>query len=364
MLRLLLLFRGTECRTLKVMAAELRLDLTWAPQSPQHVGELAVQRGRRNVLSYDDGITLEVFLLDPAAYGSAEVLVRDAGEQARPGRVVLVAGAVPVSWRAQLREAELSFIDVSGIADINWPRLRVATRHFAQPVRRQRSPVPLQKGHALVVQELLVATASGAEPALADLAEGAGVSLSTASRAITQLAEHGLVVKKRSGSHVAVAVADRVEVAERLAAQTAWPGSQRIGGYLWGRNAWDIAARLSANAGEAGIAVAVTGRAGAAFLGVLGTSSPSEVRSWVDAGERPLAEIASILGLDPVPEEAANVILSADPWRVGVHRSGSISFEDWTAAVAHPVRVWCDLHSEKRGAEFAAQLWGVLTHAR
>jgi DNA-binding transcriptional ArsR family regulator len=346
------------------MAAELRLDLPWVPQSPQHVGELAVQRGRQNMLSYDDGIALEVILLDPAAYLSAEALVRDAGKQARPGRVVLITGAVPVSWRAQLREAELSFIDVSGIADINWPRLRVATRRFAQPVSRQRSPLPLQKRHALVVQELLIATAGGAEPMLADLAEGAGVSLSTASRTITQLAEHGLVVKKRSDGHVAVAVADRVEIAERLAAQTAWPGRQHIGGYLWGRNVWDVAARLSANADEAGVTLAVTGRAGAAFLGVLGTSSSSEVRSWVNAGERPLIEIADILGLDPAPEEAANVTLSSDPWRVGVHRCGTISFEGWTAAVAHPVRVWCDLHSEKRGAEFAAQLWGVFTHAR
>jgi hypothetical protein len=48
----------------QIVAAELRLDLPWVPQSPQHVGELAVQRGRRNVLSYDDGIALEVFLLD------------------------------------------------------------------------------------------------------------------------------------------------------------------------------------------------------------------------------------------------------------------------------------------------------------
>jgi DNA-binding transcriptional ArsR family regulator len=347
-----------------IMAAELRLDLPWVPQSPQHVGELAVQRGRRNVLLYDDGIALEVCLLDPAAYPSAGALVRDADKQAQPGRVVLIAGAVPVSWRAELREAELSFIDVSGVAEINWPRLRVSARHFAQPVSRQRSSIPLQKGHALVVQELLIATAGGAEPTLADLAEGAGVGLSTASRAITQLAEHGLVVKKRSGSHVAVAVADRVEIAGRLAAQTAWPGGQRIGGYLWGRNVWDVAARLSANADEAGVTLAVTGRAGAAFLGVLGTSSSAEVRCWVDAGKRSLTAIAGSLGLDPAPEEAVNVTVSSDPWRVGVHRRGSIGFEDWTATVAHPVRVWCDLHSENRGVEFAAQLWGVITHAR
>ncbi|MGH3401738.1 MAG: helix-turn-helix domain-containing protein [Streptosporangiaceae bacterium] len=346
------------------MLAELRLDLPWVPQSPQHVGELAVQRGRRNVLSYDDGIALEVYLLDPDVYPSAEALVRDAEKQGRPGRVVLIAGAVPVSWRAQLREADLSFVDVSGVADINWPRLRVVARRFAQPASRQRSPIPLQKGHAVVAQELLIDTAGGAEVMLADLAEDAGVSLSTASRAITQLAEHGLVIKKRSGSHIAVAMADRVEIAERLAAQTAWPGDQYIGGYLWGRNTWDVAARLSANAAEADVALAVTGRAGAAFLGVLGTSSSAQVRCWVDAGGRSLADVADRLGLDPAPEEASNVVLSSDPWRVGVHRRGSKSFEEWTATVAHPVRVWCDLHSENRGAEFAAQLWGAITRER
>jgi DNA-binding transcriptional ArsR family regulator len=346
------------------MAAELRLDLPWVPQSPQPVGELTVQRGRRNMLAYDDGIALEVGLLDPAAYPSAEALVRDAGKHTRPGRVVLIAGTIPVNWRAQLREAELSFIDASGVADINWPRLRVSARRFGQPVSRQRSPIPLQKGHALVVQELLIKTAGCAQPTLTDLAEGAGVGLSTASRAITQLAEHGLVRKKRSGRHVVVAMADRVEVAERLAAQTAWPGSQRIGGYLWGRNIWDVAARLSANGDEAGLTLAVTGRAGAAFLGVMGTSSSAQVRCWVDAGERSLTAIADSLGLDPAPEETANVTLSSDPWRVRVHRRGSVSFDDWTATVAHPVRVWCDLHSEKRGVECAAQLWGVIAHAR
>ncbi|MGH8575084.1 MAG: hypothetical protein ACREX8_21320, partial [Gammaproteobacteria bacterium] len=69
------------------------------------------------------------------------------------------------------------------------------------------------------------------------------------------------------------------------------------------------------------------------------------------------------LGLEPAPEGAANVMLSADPWRVGVHRRGDVIFDEWTASIAHPVRVWCDLHSEQRGTEFAAQLWGAVTHA-
>lgn len=348
---------------LQVMVAELRLDLPWAPRSPERVDELVVRRGQETLLSYDDGITLEVRLLDPAAYSSAEAVLRDANTQQGPGRAVLVAGAVPVSWRAQLRTAEVSFIDVTGVVDICWPRLRVSARHFAQPARRRRSPVPLQKGHALVVQELLTAAASGSRPTISELADGAGVSLSTASRAISQLAEHGLVAKERTDRHISVTVVDQVEVAERLAARTAWPGDQEITGYLWGRNAYDLAARISERAAEAAIDLAVTGRMGAAFLGVLGTSSPPEIRCWVDTGGRALPAVAERLGLEPAPQGATNIALSADPWRVGTHRRSNVSFEEWTATIAHPIRVWCDLHGEQRGIEFAAQLWRAVSHA-
>jgi DNA-binding transcriptional ArsR family regulator len=344
------------------MIAELRLDLPLAPRSPERIGELVVRRGQDDVLSYDDGITLDVRVLDPAAYSSAETLLRDARTQEGPGRAVLVAGAVPVSWRARLRTAELSFIDVTGVVDISWPRLRVSARHFGQPVRRQRSPIPLQKGHALVVQELLTA-ATGSRPTIGELADGAGVNLSTASRAISQLAEHGLVTKDRTGGHVYVTLVDRVEVAEQLAARTAWPGEERIDGYLWGRSVWDLAARISENSAKAGIDLAVTGRTGAAFLGVLGTSSPLEVRCWVDLRGGTLTALAEQLRLEPAPQGAANIALSADPWGVGVHRRANASFEEWTATVANPVRVWCDLHSEQRGVEFAAQLWGAVSHA-
>jgi DNA-binding transcriptional ArsR family regulator len=343
--------------------AELSLDLPWAPRLPERLGDLLVRRGQRDVLSYDDGITLEVRLLDPAAYPSAEALGRDAREQAGPGRAVLIAGAVPIDWRAHLRKAELSFIDVTGIVDINWPRIRVTARRFAQPVRRKRSPIPMQKGYARVVQELLIVTAGSATPTISDLADGAGVSLSTASRAISQLAEHGLVTKERSGGHIAVALIDRVEIAERLAAQTAWPGGEIVGGYLWSRNVWDLAANVSGNAVETGIDLAITGRVGAAFLGVLSTSSPSEVRCWVVSRGQALTVVAERLGLEPAPEGAANVTLSSDSWSVGVHRSRDVRFEDWTATIAHPARVWCDLHSEQRGIEFAAQLWRMVNNA-
>jgi hypothetical protein len=82
--------------------------------------------------------------------------------------------------------------------------------------------------------------------------------------------------------HVAVDLVDRVEVAERLAAETAWPGGDLIEGYARARNIWELAATLSENADQAGIGLAVTGRTGAAFHGVLGTSSPPQVRCWSD----------------------------------------------------------------------------------
>ena len=101
----------------------------------------------------------------------------------------------------------------------------------------------------------------------------------------------------------------------------------------------------------------------AAFHGVLGTSAPVELRCWVDTQGHELSCVASRLGLEPAPAGAANVTISSDPWRAGVHPRAEVTFDEWTASIAHPLRVWCDLHSDERGAEFAAQLWGAIVHA-
>jgi hypothetical protein len=342
----------------------LRLNLPWLPETLGRIGALAVTHGRDDVLTYDDGISLHVVVLDPASRTSVSDLVAAAREEAGPGRVVLVAGTVPVDWRAALRRAEVSFLDVGGVAEIAWPRLRVASRQFTKQVVRRRDPVPLQKGHALVAQELLVASANEVPVSITELAQGAGVSASTASRAVAQLAEHGLAERTQSWREASVQVADVVGLATLLAARTAWPGPEVVNGYAWGRTIWDVAATMSRNAADAGVCLAVTGRAGAAFLGVLGTSSPAEVRCWVIVNDLPLTEVAERLGLEPAPPESANVRLSADPWRIGTHRRAVQDFDGMTATVAHPLRVWCDLHGEERGSEFAAQLWGTISHAR
>jgi hypothetical protein len=339
---------------------ELLLNLWWVPRQPDRIGNLAIRRGSENVLAYGDGIRLQVQVLDPASYGSADDLVAGARKTDKPGSVVLVAGSIPVRWRAELRRAALSFIDFSGAADIFWPRLRASGGRFGQPVERRSQSVPMQQGYARVVQELLIVSAGGVWPTLADLAEGSRSNLATTSRAISQLAEHGLVAKHRRGHRVAVEVTDETAVAAQLAARSAWPGRDRMSGYLWGRNMWDIAAKVAANAQAAGVNVAITGRAGAVFRGLLGTSSPQVVRCWVDCGDRPVKVMAGALGLEPAPADESNVALSADRWHVGTHRSELVTSLDWTTTVAHPIRVWCDLDGEIRGADFQEQFWGAI----
>lgn len=346
------------------MPAELTLSLPWVEAPAAQLKGLVVRRGRADTLEYEDGIVLDVHVIDPSAFESPAALVDAARSSTVPGRVILVAGAVPLDWRAELRNAEVSFVDVSGVAEINWPRLHISAKRFGKPVKRRRGPLAFQKGHALVVQELLVLSMDGSHPTIGELAESAGVSVSTASKAVTQLAEHGLVAKRREGTWVSVEVVDRVAIAMRLAERTSWPGEEMLTGFLWGRTIFDVAARISNAAVRADVELAVTGRVGAAYHGVLGTSSPKEVRCWVATRDGSLGDVAEALGLEPATDGSANVLLSADKWRVGVHRRAEAHFDDFTASVAHPLRVWCDLHDEQRGSEYAAQMWGAVVNGR
>lgn len=343
------------------MSAELTLDLPWVKVPGAQAGGLTVRRGRRPSLAFDDGIVLDVLIIDPASFGSASEVIDTARSVSGPGRVVLVAGAVPVEWRAELRLAEVSFFDVSGVAEINWPRVQLSARQFGRPIRRRRSALPLQKSHALVAQEVLIRAGDGDRPTIGELAEATGVSVPTASRAVSQLAEHGLVAKRKEGTWVSVDVVDRLAIAERLAERSGWPGGELLEAFQWGRTIFDVAARLSAAASKAGVEVAVTGRVGAAYLGVLGTSSPDEVRCWAVTGGASLGELAEAIDLEPAAGGAGNVVLCSDPWRVGVHRRAEVDFDDMQAWVAHPLRVWCDLHDDRRGSEFAAQMWSMVS---
>jgi MarR family len=336
------------------------LDLPWIHDSVDR--DLTVTRGGSNVLRYDDAIELSVAVIDPAAHESVEDAVDAVSAATKPGVVTLIAGAVPLRWRAQLRLANVSFLDVSGVAEIRWPRINVSTTRFAKDVERHRAPMPLQKGHALAIQQLLAATFAGDQLTVSELADSAGVSRSTASRTVTQLVAQGFARKAKANARTVIEIADPVGVAELLADRSSWPQGRTLSGYVWGRNTLEIASTVSSNATQFGFVAAVTGRTALAYLGVISTSSPPEIRVWVDSNGQELAAIAPLLGLESAPAEEANVVLSIDPWHVGTHKCSKRSFGGHEAVVAHPLRVWCDLHDERRGPEFAAQLWKVITN--
>jgi hypothetical protein len=300
-------------------------------------------------------------LLAPQDFASVDHLVREASQANNPGEVILVAGSVPLDWRAGLRSAGLSFVDVSGVADIRWPRITVRASRGGQNVRRRRAPLPFQKNYARVVQVILIDAFAGRQPSIGEVAERARTNVSSASRAVSQLASFGLLYKVRVGKSVRIEVPERVELAALLAERTAWTSDRVLTGYLWGRTSWDRVRQLTDRAETNDVELAVTGRMGAAALGVVGTSSPSMIRCWV-SGQGSLSRIAEALAIEPAPEDEANVELAADTWGFGLHHAGYHTVESGRVKTAHPLRVWCDLHAEQRGDEFAAQLWSQLSH--
>ena len=335
---------------------ELLLELPWVVR--QDIGELRVRRGSQSALRYEDGIDLAVALVDPSQFRSLDEMFARLADLSGPGSVSLVAGKVPLGWRAKLRSSGVSFVDVSGVAEISWPRVRVSAGRFNRSQKRRRAPLPMQKGHAVVAQCLLIAALEGDQPMVGELAKRSGMGASTTSRAVSQLESHGLVEKHRDGSGLRIKVADFYALAELLAERTAWPHGATLSGYRWGRSVWEIASSISDAADTAGVELSLTGRSALAFLGVLGTSSPAETRFWVSATDDDLVAVARALGLEPASAEDSNVVIAADPWGVGTTGRSSRVFEDWRASVAHPIRVWCDvLHEKPRGEEFAAQLW-------
>lgn len=329
--------------------AVLVLDEPWVPDRSR-LGSLAVLRGSEPVLRYADGIDLEVVVLDPRDYRSAAQAI-DAAARHRRGQVALVAGPVPVEWRAELRAAAVSFLARTGAAEIRWPRIVVSAHRFEDEDDHRRSPVPLQKSRAIVAQELLAR--GPAQPVtITELATNAEVSPATASRAVHQLAEQGLVERRRAGRAVAVSVAAPRALLRRLAERTPWPAADTIAGYRWGRTAADIATGVCEEADASGVDVAVSGRAAAEAYGVLATRSAREVRLWV-ATQMSADDLVRALGAEHVPQEEANLFIAFDRRGYGLHRSERLGI----LRLAHPVRVYCDLQDEPRGPDLADDLW-------
>ncbi|MGH3170092.1 MAG: hypothetical protein ACRDN0_29940 [Trebonia sp.] len=330
------------------MFVELRLNVPWLSEEAISVGDLSVGRGNDSALTHG-ALSVPVHMLDPALFLTVEPLIFAAQRADSPSKLVIVAGHVPVVWRGALREAGVSFACDDGVVEVTWPR-----RITPSP----RLTLTLAREEALLAQELVIAAVAGQSPTCRELGDWTRTSADDVLAVAAKFAEHGLVRLAGQPSGSRVTVTNVTALADALAHRTAWPGSHKVvGGYAWGRNIWAIATLVSRNAAAAGIDVAVTGRAAAAFHGVVGPASRSEVWCWVSAEGRSLKTIATELRLEPVPWDDANVLVAADPYGIGTSRRGSADSGQWTATVAHPLRVWCDLHHEDRGLDLTGKIW-------
>jgi hypothetical protein len=339
--------------------AYLTLDLPWAPELDGD--ELQVRRGHPSTLDFDDGIVLEVIVLDPQGADSADQLVRRAKAEGGPGRVVLVAGRVPPEWRAHLRAAGFSWLDVSGVLEVHWPRLEIMAEDYPHSPRvRTRLRLGLQQGRAAVVQALCTATLVNDEgPTISQLAELAAVSLPAASRTVSDLAAYGLIVRpERFGP---VVVQDRAALARLLAERTSWHRAPVVLGYFFGASSFDVAARLSTRASALGLPLSITGRVAAALLGIRGTGATEHVRARIACSPIELEAACRSLGIERVVRDEANVAIAADPWGLGRQGTETVDVDGTEVTLASPMRIWCDIADEPRGSEFAAQLWGMMT---
>jgi len=350
-----------------LVGATLKVDLPWLPDRPVDLSEVEIERGPVNRLSYDDGIELAVVLLAADPEDSARSVLRQIDELGGPGKVVLVVGSVPVAWRAELRKHGASWLATDGRMELRWPRLSVSAHRLsvsAPTPARKRAPVALQKRQGVVAQVLCELSLSNSLPVtVSQLAEAAEVDVAVASSAADGLARHGYVAKQREGNTVLVDVDDVSSLARLLADRTGWEHANIVWAYGFGRSPLDIAHRITRAARESETSVAVTGRVGAAYLGVIGTGDPSTVRVRVEAAPADAEVVLERLGLEPADREEANVAVALDRWRLGTTHAQVHRFQKYSALIAPPVRVWCDLDGEPRGTEFAAHLWEVMRHS-
>lgn len=350
------------------MKTALTLDLPWLPEQPVDLVEVEIERGPVNRLSYDDGIELAVVLLAADPEDSVRNVLRQVVDGGGPGKVVLVVGSVPVAWRAELRKQGVSWLATDGRMELRWPRLAVSAHRlsFSEPTpARKRAPVALQKRQGVIAQVLCELALSDSLPVTVSLlAALAEVDVAVASSAAEALARHGFVSKQREGNTILIDVDDVSSLARLLADRTGWKHAKVVWAYGFGRSPLDVAHRVTRAARGSDTSVAVTGRVGATFLGVVGTGEPSTVRIRVEATPDDAADALAQLGLEAVDREAANVAIALDRWRLGTTRSQVHRFQEYSALIAPPIRVWCDLDEEPRGTEFAAHLWELMRHGR
>lgn len=344
--------------------AELTLDVPWIPEDPRTLDGLRLRRGRDAELRYLtadlDGITQRVEV--EFAHRSLDPDMVAARARAQPaGQLFLIVGPVPLELRAPLRDRMVSFLATDGTAEIFWPRLRVSASRFTdEVVERRTSAVTLRGSHARVVQALLAADMEGDvfETSKA-LGLRAGVGPSVVSRLLQKLARQGLVVLEREAGQAQPRVADRVALATLLRDERGWASARAVYGYVYGRDVIDRAARITNSASSDPDAddVAISGAVGAMAYDAVAVGV-TELRVWLSGlAESPPEPRLLAAGIEPAARHEANCQVAFDRDGIGLLGARDVSLGHSDIRVAHPLRVWCDVHDELRGDDIAAELW-------
>jgi len=172
------------------------------------------------------GYSIDLRFLPGAEAREGDGLVREVGPTARLPEVgVFRRGSEDL--RGRLRSAGRSFVDLSGVVHLDLPGLLVDRSDLEPPPRavaRVGLIDPFADRSSLVCRVLLSGGASRAW-GIRELAEAAGVSPSTASRVVRELATDSLVEFQREGRCSRTRVPDPRRLFERWT----W-------GYDWGRN--------------------------------------------------------------------------------------------------------------------------------
>jgi hypothetical protein len=275
-----------------------------------------------------------------------------------PGRIRR-PGALPRVWvlrrgsrrlRQALRDAGVSFVELSGVVHLDLPGLlvdRADLRPIERPRSRRRLIDPFADRSSLVCRVLLTSKSDRAW-GVRELAEAAGVNPSTASRVVRELAGAGLVEFERIGR------ASRVRVPDPLRLLEGWTDA-----YDWGSNrliAFDapigdppkFLARLRRVLGGTGWALTL--HAGASL--VAPHAAWERVHLYVDGDESAARRLARAAGWRRDDEGALVVMLPRYKqsvwWRVERKRGLPV-----VSALQLVLDLW---HYPLRGREQAEQL--------
>ena len=275
---------------------------------------------------------------------SVRAAIQQLGKSKKSEIPIVVVPYMGEVGRRLCEEARVSWLDLSGNADIRAPRLRVLVDGMPNRyVQRGRPATPFAPKSSRLTRWLLIHPSNSFTQR--ELARATGLDVSQISRLVRRLQEQRLV---RVGENGHVALADRKLLLEEWASDYRFQQHRILQGHIPGRSGPETVEHVSRALGDANVSHAFTGLAGAWPY----TQASAFRLVTVYVNELPTA--ARLRAIDFVPNEKGSNAWFVVPVDEGVF-DGSRDFDG--ARYAHPVQVWLDLKEQpERSKEVASDL--------